>query len=128
MNFNKRTSTLDLYKILNDLGVHNTKIIRKHQLKDTLKEKKYKNIIINLDDFGGGTHWVACNTDKKLYFDSYSQPKPFGIPPSYKRSSTKKELQDVEGENCGALCCLWLYYINFKSNDKFYSLFRDVYN
>ena len=127
LNFNRRTSTLDLYKILSDLGVNNVKIIRKHQLKDTLKEKKYKNIIINLDDYGGGTHWVACNTDKKLYFDSYAQLPPFGIPSSYKRSSTYKELQNIDGQNCGPLCCLWLYYINFKSNDEFYKLFKDVY-
>ena len=127
MNFNQRTSTLDLYKICNDLGVKNVKIIRKYDLKKTIEQKKFKNIIINLDDFGGGTHWVACNTDKKLYFDSYAQLPPFGVPSSYKRSSTKKELQDVEGENCGALCCLWLYYINFKSNDEFYKLFKDVY-
>lgn len=127
MNFNRRTSTLDLYKILNDLGVHNTKIIRKHQLKDTLKEKKYKNLIINLDDYGGGTHWTFYSPEKNIYFDSYAQLPPFGIPKNAKLASTKKELQDVEGENCGALCCLFAYYINFKTKNEFYKLFKDVY-
>jgi len=127
MNFNRRTSTLDLYKILDDLGVTNTKIIRKHQLKETLRQKNFKNIIINLDDYGGGSHWVALNTDKKLYFDSYAQLPPYGVPKSYKRTSTHIQLQSVDGENCGPLCCLWLYYVNFKSNDDFYNHFKDVY-
>ena len=125
LNYNKRTSTLDLYKICNDLGIKDVKIIRKSDLKKTIP--KYQNIIINLDDYGAGSHWVALNTSKKLYFDTYSQLAPFGVPSSYKRSSTKKELQSIEGKNCGPLCCLWLYYINNKSNDEFYKLFRDVY-
>ena len=95
MNFNQRNSTLDLYKICNDLGVTNVKIIRKYDLKKTIEQKKFKNIIINLDDYGGGSHWVCCNTEKKLYFDSYAQLPPFGIPNSYKRSSMHIECTQI---------------------------------
>jgi len=125
MNFNHRTSTLDLYKICNDLGINNVKIIRKNQLKKTIPH--YKNIIINLDDFGNGSHWVFYSPEKNIYFDSYAQLPPFGIPKNAKLASTKKELQTVDGENCGALCCLFAYYLNYKTKEQFYSLFKDVY-
>jgi len=125
MNFNHRTSTLDLYKICNDLGINNVKIIRKNQLKKTIPY--YKNIIINLDDFGNGSHWVCYSRTHNMYFDSYAQKAPLGIPKNAKMASQKKELQSIEGKNCGPLCCLWLYYINNKSNDEYYKLFKDVY-
>ncbi len=127
MNFNKRTSTEDLYQLLKDLNIKDAIVIRKHQLSNILKHKKYKNIIMNLDDFNNGTHWVALNTDKKLYFDSYAQLPPLNVPKNYKMASDHIELQDIEGTNCGALCALWLYYINKKNNKSFYKLFIDVY-
>ena len=67
------------------------------------------------------------NTTKKLYFDSYAQPPPLEIPKNTKLASTNKELQNIEAEMCGQLCCLWLYYVNYKSNDDYYNLFKDVY-
>lgn len=127
INFNSRSSIADLENILNKLGVKNYIICRKGQLKNYKKNKKITNYIINLDDLNNGSHWVAMNTTKKLYFDSFAQPPPLEIPKDYKLASTNKELQAIEGEICGQLCCLWLYYINYKSNDDYYNLFKDVY-
>jgi hypothetical protein len=127
MDYTKTTSTQDLYGLLHKLNVKNAIVCRKGELKKYLKNKKIKNYIINLDDIGGGTHWVACNTSKKMYFDSYSEEMPLAIPKDYKRASTFKELQLIESTDCGGLCCLWLYYINNKSNAEYYRLFKDVY-
>jgi hypothetical protein len=127
MNYTARTSIIDLENILNKLGVKNYIICRKGELKNYLKNKKITNYIINLDDVDNGTHWVAMNTTKKLYFDSYAQEKPLEIPKDYKLASTNKELQSIEAEICGQLCCLWLYYVNHKSNNDYYELFKDVY-
>jgi len=127
MNYTARTSIIDLENILNKLGVKNYIICRKGELKNYIKNKKITNYIINLDDVNNGTHWVSMNTTKKLYFDSYALDKPLEIPKDYKLASTNKELQSIEAEICGQLCCLWLYYVNHKSNNDYYELFKDVY-
>ena len=44
------------------------------------------------------------------------------IPKDYKRASTNKEIQSISSEMCGQLCCLWLYYINYKSNNSYYKI------
>ena len=76
---------------------------------------------------GNSTHWVALYKPKKLYFDSYAQSPPTVVPKNYKMASTNKEIESMDGNNCGQLCLLWLYYVNFKSNDEYYKLFKDLY-
>jgi len=125
--FNGKTTTSDLYLLLNRMNIKNSIVISKDKLKETLKNKNIKNIIINLDSIGNGTHWCALNTDKKLYFDSYAQPPPLAVPNNYKLSSKEKQLQSLEASDCGELCCLWLHYINYNTNKNFYDMFKDVY-
>lgn len=127
MNYTARTSIIDLENILNKLGVKNYIICRKGELKNYIKNKKITNYIINLDDVNNGTHWVFYSPKYKIYFDSYAQPPPLEIPKNTKLASTKKELQAIEAEDCGQLCCLFAYYLNFKSKEQFYSLFKDCY-
>lgn len=127
MDFTKRMSTNDLYSLAKKLNIHNFIVCRKSELPKILNNQFIKNIIINLDDIGNGSHWVACNTTKKMYFDSYAQQPPTTIPNNYRLASTKKELQSIDSTICGSLCCLWLYYINHKSNDQYYDKFKDVY-
>jgi hypothetical protein len=122
-----RTSDKDLYKLCESLNIKDVIICRKGDLKKYLKNKKINNFIINLDDIDSGTHWVAYYKPKNLYFDSYSQDQPKGIPRNAKRSSTHKEIQSIEATDCGPLCSLWLYYVNFKSNKEYYSKFCDVF-
>jgi hypothetical protein len=121
-----RTSDKDLYKLCDSLNIKNVIVCRKRELKKYLKNKKINNFIINLDDVGNGSHWVAYYRPKNLYMDSYSQAQPL-ILKNAKRSSAIKELQSIDATDCGGLCCLWLYYVNFKSNKEYYSKFRDVY-
>jgi hypothetical protein len=124
-NYNRPMNTNDIYELLHKLGIDNTIVIRKSLLKDYLKNNSVSNIIINLDSIGNGTHWVACNTAKKMYFDSYAQP-PINAIKDYKYNKTK-EIQLLTNMNCGALCCLWLYFVNKKNVDEFYKLFHDLY-
>jgi hypothetical protein len=126
-HYTGRTSDKDLYHLSNQLGITNVIVCRKGELKKYLKNKMIKNYIINLDNYGGGSHWVAMNTSKKIYFDSYMQPKINEIPKDYKTSSQHKQLQSIESTDCGGLCCLWLYYINYKSNSEYIKLFKDCY-
>jgi len=127
MDYTNRTSTDDLYKLCDNLNIKNIIICRKGELKKYLNNKNINNFIINLDDIGPGTHWCALYKPKKMYFDSYGQPFSKEIPKNYKQASTKKELQSIDSEMCGSLCCLWLYYVNFKSNKNYYELFKDCY-
>lgn len=119
------TSTHELYKLCDDLKIKDVVIIRKGQLKHYLKNKNITNIIINLDDIGSGSHWVALNKRKKLYFDSYAQPSP-QIIKNY-AYNTHKEIQLISDKDCGPLCCLWLYYVNYDDQKNFYKLFNDLY-
>lgn len=127
MDYTKRTSIEDLYRLCDKLDIKNVMICRTDQLKNYLKNKKIQNYILNLDNHGSGSHWVAYSPKYKLYFDSYAQPPPSQIPKGTKLASNKKELQTLEATDCGGLCCLWLYYINNKSNAAYYNLFKDVY-
>lgn len=127
MDFTKTTSTQDLYSLLHKLKVKNAIVCRKGELKKYLKNKMIKNYVINLDDVGNGSHWVFYSPVHKIYFDSYAQDPPLAIPKNTKIASTKKELQSIESTDCGGLCCLFAYYLNYKTKEQFYSLFRDVY-
>ena len=124
MNYLNRTSSQELYELCHNLNIDNVYICKKEELPSILKNKKIKNVIINI---GNSTHWVALNTTKKLYYDSYAQPPPIEVPKNYKVASSIKEVQSISATDCGQLCCLWLYYVNFKSNNSYYELFKDVY-
>ncbi len=126
MDYTKRTNVSDLVRLCDDLNIPSLGICRLHELPRMLKSKA-SNIIVNLDSYGLGSHWVALYRPKKVYFDSYAEEKPIQIPKDYTRASTKKELQSLESTDCGGLCCLWLYYMNFKTNEEYYDLFKDVY-
>lgn len=125
MDYTKRTSTVDLYKLCKRLGIPNVYICRVNELNANLD--KHDNFILNLDRYGRGTHWVYYNKSKNVYFDSYAQVAPNEIPKNAKLASTHKELQTIDATDCGGLCCLFAYYLNYKTKKEFYSLFKDVY-
>ena len=127
MDYTKRTSVTDLLLIARVLKVNNFAVCRLDELPRVLNQKKIDNIVINLDSYGSGSHWVALNRTKKLYFDSYAQPAPSIVPRNYKLASQTKEVQSIAATDCGALCVLWLHYVNYKSNEDYYKLFSDVY-
>ena len=126
-DFTKRTSISDLNHIAKVLKVNNFTVCRLDELPRVLNQKNIDNIVINLDSIGSGSHWVSINRSKKLYFDSYAQPAPNGVPKNYKLASQSKEVQSIAATDCGSLCLLWLHYVNYKSNAEYYKLFKDVY-
>ena len=126
MNYINRSSQDQLINLLDQLGVKKAAVIARSQLKKYLNDPRIDNIIFNLSDTG--THWVGLNKPHKIYFDSYAQTSPIGVPSNYKMASTKKELQTLTAEDCGQLTALFLYYINFKTKAEFYRKFKDVYS
>ena len=127
MDYTKRTSVAELGHIARILKVINFAVCRLIELPRLLQNKNIYNIVINLDSVGSGSHWVALCKNKKLYFDSYAQPAPYVVPRNYKLASQSKEVQSIAATDCGALCLLWLHYVNYKSNAEYYSHFKDVY-
>jgi hypothetical protein len=133
MNIINRSSVDDLNNLLNKLNVKNYMVCRASELKKNMKNKKIKNYILNLDNKGGGTHWVYYSPFYNIYFDSYAQQPPTTIPKKNskgvitKLASTIKEIESIEAQDCGQLCALFSYYINYKSKNDFYKLFKDVY-
>ena len=137
MTVNKETSDKQLNKLLKQLKIDNFIIIRKNQLPSLLKQDaaqrasisknlpKFNNFIINFDSKGPGTHWVALNKEHKLYFDPYGQAPPIEIPKDYKFSHNI--IEGINDQDCGQLCCLWLYYVNYENPQKFYKLFAKLY-
>jgi len=124
---NKSSSDEQLYNLSKQFNIPNLIICRLKDVPKYLKNKNIDNMIINLDNFNYGTHWVGLSKSKKIYFDSYAQDKPNEIPKNYKLASSTKQLQSITGEDCGWLTVLWLYYINFKTNEEYYNLFKDCY-
>lgn len=116
-----QTSASELDDLMTKMGIPKHAAIRKKDLFTT----KADNAIMNLDDNGGGSHWVACCKSKKMYFDSYGQPPPEIIPKNYKYST--KIIQGIHQRDCGQLCALWLYYVNFETPKKFFELFNALY-
>ena len=127
MNLINRSSASDLYNLCDALGVKNIVVCSKDELRKYLKNKKVNNIIFNMANDQVGSHWVAICKNHKIYFDSYMQKPPSVVPKDYRLSGSKKELQSMSAQDCGQLCSLWLYYINFKSNKDYLDLFEDVY-
>lgn len=129
MNIINRSSTEDLYKLADSIGLKDLIIIRKNKFNDVNNE----NVIMNLDDVNNGSHWTYANKKKKIYFDSYNQVPPNIIPKDYKQANSQFEIQSIHSEMCGQLCILFAYYLQKNKNpDKgireFYSKFKDVYN
>lgn len=118
---NRSTSGSTLGRLLTKLGVTDFDIVRKLDIPHSNAE----NVIINLDDSGKGTHWVAMNRKHKLYFDSYGRPPPIGVPKSYRYRT--KIIEGIKQEDCGQLCALWLHYVNHKTPEEFYRLFKALY-
>lgn len=123
MNLINRSADYELYDLAKKLNINNFVITNKKDLPKYLKDKKIKNIILNI---GESTHWTALYKPDKIYFDSYAQLPP-KIIKDYKPASTIKEIESIDGQNCGQLCILFLYYCNYKSKQEFYKLFKDLY-
>ena len=115
------TSGTQLANLLKKLHVFDFDVVRKGNIPYSHSD----NIIINLDDTGRGTHWVAMNRTCKRYFDSYGQDPPKEVPPGYTHS--RKIIEGIDGEDCGQLCALWLHYLNHRSESEFYKLFKSLY-
>ena len=74
--------------------------------------KKTGFMIVNMDDLGGGTHWVYGATDEKnnYYFDSFGMPPPTQVRDGMKKSGKKCffntiQIQDDDSSSCGWFCC-----------------------
>lgn len=118
---NKATSGKQLASLLKKLHVNNFDVIRKKDI----NKSNADNLIINLDDNGDGSHWVAMNRNHKLYFDSYGRPPPNEVPHDYKYKT--KIIEGIEQQDCGQLSALWLHYVNHSTPDEFYKLFKSLY-
>jgi hypothetical protein len=127
MDYTKRTSEGDLYRLAKILNVSSFHVCRLSELPRVLANKRIKSIVVNLDNYGSGSHWVALSASKKMYFDSYAQVAPIGVPRNYQLASNSKELQSISATDCGGLCMLWLHYVAHKSNSDYYKLFKDCY-
>ena len=125
MNFTNRSSTSELYDLANKIGLKNLVIINKSEFPQY--KNSNKNIIINLDSVGNGSHWTAVVPKKKLYFDSYNQLPPAIIPNDYKSITHNMELQTIDAEDCGQLSILFLKYVSIGKKREFFKLFNDVY-
>lgn len=122
LNLLNRSSDKELVNLLNKLNVKDFVVIPRSLLKDALNNPNINNIIFNLGD---STHWVSLNKQKKYYFDSFGQSPPPEIS-NYKYNT--KIIQDFEDSDCGQLCCLFLYYINYKDLNSFYKMFKTRYD
>ncbi len=79
-------------------------------------------LILNTDPTGPGRHWVAVNKKTKQYFDPYGYDRLKAVPSLYKEASLTKQLQSLNGNNCGPLCLAWLAY-----GDKIFDTMYDAY-
>jgi len=88
-----------------------------------IKKKKNMNLILNLDNGNGGTHWTCYikRGDNHIYFDSFGAIYP-DIVKQYCNNSTKLchnayICQDLKTETCGYYCFGLIHYIeNNKGN------------
>jgi hypothetical protein len=79
-------------------------------------------LILNTDPYGPGRHWVAVNKNTMEYFDPYAYDRLSWIPSKYKEASKTKQLQSIDGKNCGPLCLAWL-----ASGNEIYKQLNDMY-
>ena len=119
------TSKSELEIILSKFKIPKSIVIVQSELPSVID--RFENIIMNLGSYeNGGSHWVALNTKKKLYHDSFSQPPPEIVPSDYKYKKNT-EIQGYDKQFCGSFTLLWLYYVNFKTERQFYNVFVDLY-
>jgi len=111
------TSERDLDKLATDMGIK----ITTGRLKD-INSLGGNLLVLNLDDYGNGNHWIAHNREKNMSMDSYAFLDA-------RLGSYNKQIQSLDAKMCGPLSVLWLYYTDkFEDgNDRFYKLFKDVY-
>lgn len=111
------TSENDLHKLAGDLGIK----IQTGRLKD-IDQMPNNLLVLNLDNYGNGNHWIAHNREKNMSMDSYAFLQA-------RLGSYNKQIQSLDAKMCGPLSVLWLYYTDkFEDgNDRFYKLFKDVY-
>ena len=79
-------------------------------------------VILNTDPTGPGRHWVAVNKKTMQYFDPYAYDRLKEVPSKYKEASNTKQLQTINGQNCGPLCMAWL-----ANGDSIYDTMYDTY-
>jgi hypothetical protein len=79
-------------------------------------------MILNLGNLAiGGTHWVAVDNVKKIYFDPLGASPPTYIPRDYQYNNL--QIQNFNFGHCGQYCVLFLVYSKADELDRFYNLF-----
>ncbi len=116
----RATSESQLHDLANAMGM----TIQTGRITDLPKLTGDK-LILNLDHYGPGTHWVAIDRQKKEYFDPYSYERPKEVPRGLKIASGTRQLQSLDAKDCGLLCLTWLYA---PRSDEFMKMFKDVYH
>lgn len=119
------TSDSELENLAKTMGFE----IKTGRLKDIDKINS-RFAVLNLDDYGPGTHWIAVDFKKKQTFDPYSNLQTReDIPRDLTQAYTRKQFQSLNDKDCGPLCVLWCYYMkNYEDGaDRFSSEFRDIY-
>ena len=116
--FNKsRTSREDLLKLLRDAGINNAKVDWSYMF-----DKNIPYMILNLGNhILGGTHWVAVDNIKKIYFDPFGAAPPTYIPKDYQYNNL--QIQNFNFGRCGQYATLFLIYSKADELDRFYNLF-----
>jgi hypothetical protein len=112
------TSTSDLLKLANELGVRINQIDFKQYL-----NKKVDYAILNMGTPTiSGTHWIGVSNRDKLYFDPLGLPKPIVIPSDYKYKHVA--IQNPRFGRCGQYVLLWFYYLQHGRLPEFFELFK----
>ena len=108
---NNTSNGLELIEAAKDLGI-TIDAIRKKDL--VLKDGE--NYIVNLDDNGSGSHWVACcRMDNTVYyFDSFGLPPIREIEeiPDVEILYNNSTIQHDNSTSCGWYCLKFLDYMN----------------
>ena len=110
------TTTQDLYKLADRLGVHVDKIVVEDQAKDLPEQGSF--IILLVAPHSSSGHWCARFNDE--YFDPTGCPAPLTIP--HVKTFNKIQYQGTYADCCGDWCVLWLY-----SKQKKKDLFKSFY-
>ena len=105
-------------------------------------ERRVGSYIVNMDDYDNsmGSHWCAFkifDNAKVCYFDSFGFVPPKDIDEFLKIFKpiawNNRQIQDINSENCGRFCLLFIKYFNdfdTKKNDVFeaYDDFLNVFS
>ncbi len=115
-----RTTMEDLKKLLHEAGLDDAKIDWSYNF-----DKSVPRMILNLGHplIMGGTHWVAVDNQKKMYFDPLGAGPPSFIPRDYQYNSLR--VQDFNFGRCGQYAVLFLAYSKAGEIDRFFNLFEE---